>query len=203
LRRTGARVGDDIWVSGSLGEAALALAHLQDKVQLPASDFVECARTLHQPQPRVALGLALRGVANSAIDISDGLLADLGHILKCSKAGAEIRFDALPISPMLRSLSRSPVTDHGGAPSTDAGMQDNAGAEMSDLALRCALAGGDDYELCFTASVGQRGKIEQLAGELNLLLTCIGIIVTKNGCMVRAMDGSVIQTGKTGYDHFA
>lgn len=185
LRRSGAKIDDEIWVSGNIGDAALALAHLQGKVQLPAADFAGCVHKLHQPQPRVALGLALRGVANSAIDISDGLLADLGHILECSKAGAEIRFDALPVSPLLRSLSTS--STHG----------------ESKLALSCILSGGDDYELCFTAPVGQRGKIEQLADKLNLPLTRIGVIVAGSGCVVHAEDGSVIQIKKAGYDHFA
>lgn len=103
LRRSAAQLGDDIWVSGRLGDAALALMHLQGKVNLSATDFSLCALALHQPMPRVALGLALRGVAHSAIDISDGLLADLGHILECSKVGAEIQFDALPVSDMLRT----------------------------------------------------------------------------------------------------
>jgi len=249
LRRSGAQVGDEIWVSGNLGDAALALAHLQNKVQLSAADFVACARALHQPQARVSLGLALRGVANSAIDISDGLLADLGHILECSKVGAEIRFDALPISPLLRSLSpfhstarwtaegslqssgaaprphevrvsdetashltkplKRQVIGYGGVPFTGAPTgvplaSVRAGGErVGDLALLCILSGGDDYELCFTAPVEQHGKIEQLASKLNLPLTRIGVIVAGSGCVVRAVDGSVIQTGKTGYDHFA
>ena len=184
LRRSGACADDDIWVSGALGGAALALAHLQGKVRLPAADFSACASALHQPQPRVALGLALRGIASSAIDISDGLLADLGHILECSKLGAEIRADALPLSPALAPLA--PVA--GGAPG---------------LGMHCALAGGDDYELCFTAPAAQREKIGQLAAELNLPLTCIGVIVPGSGCTVRAADGAVIQTRESGYDHFA
>lgn len=191
LRRSGAQAGDEIWVSGALGDAALALAHLQGKVKLPDADYAACANALHQPQPRVALGMALRGAANSAIDISDGLLADLGHILECSRVGAEIHFEALPISSVMRTLIRT------GAHSSIAG-----GGE-DDLARRCILSGGDDYELCFTAPSGHREKIEQVARKLNLPLARIGVIVAGNGCVVRAGDGGVIQTKETGYDHFA
>jgi thiamine-monophosphate kinase len=184
LRRSGARAGDDIWVSGQLGEAALALAHLQGKVQLPPAEFAACAHRLHQPQPRVALGLALRGLAHSAIDISDGLLADLGHILECSNVGAELDFVALPVPPALRSRL-----------ATDGGSR--------ELALHCALSGGDDYELCFTAVASQRKNLEQLSGTLGLPLARIGAIVAESGCTVRAADGSVIRSKERGYDHFA
>ena len=179
LRRDGAQVGDDIWVSGTLGDAALALAQLQGKVQLLAEDSSACAVALHQPIPRVALGLALRGVAHSAIDVSDGLLADLGHILECSNAGAEIQFDALPISPMLRPYLALPLGRH------------------------CALAGGDDYELCFTAPAGRRAEVKKISVKLGLPLARIGAIVAGSGCTVRAADGSIIHIGESGYDHFA
>ena len=127
MRRDAARPGDDIWVSGTLGAAALGLAALQQRVQLDETDLSHCLRALETPQPRVALGLALRGIAHAAIDISDGLLADLGHILERSQVGAEIRFDDLPCSDALRRLLHSDIGKH------------------------CLLAGGDDYELCFTA----------------------------------------------------
>jgi thiamine-monophosphate kinase len=179
LRRSGAQAGDDIWVSGKLGDAALALAHLQEKVRLPPADFSACASALHQPEPRIALGLALRGVAHSAIDISDGLLADLGHILECSKRGAGIRFDALPVSPLLRPYLAQETGRH------------------------CALAGGDDYELCFTAPVARRSVVESISGKLGLPLSCVGTIVAGSGCTVRAADGGIIHIGESGYDHFA
>ncbi len=182
LRRDGAQAGDDVWVSGTLGDAALALAHLQGKVQLPAADFSSCAPALHQPTPRVALGIALRGVAHSAIDISDGLLADLGHILECSRVGAEIRFDALPVSEVLRSRSRG-----------------NDG----ELVQRFILAGGDDYELCFTAPVARRNAVEKISLNFGLPLARFGTIVAGSGCIVRAADGSSIHIGEAGYDHFA
>lgn len=178
LRRNGARLGDDVWVSGKLGDAALALAHLQGKIQLSATDYSACAPVLHQPVPRVALGLALRGVAHSAIDVSDGLLADLGHVLESSQVGAEIQFNMLPVSDTLRPC-----------------LAEAAG-------MRCALAGGDDYELCFTAPVAQRSTVEDISRRLSLPLTRIGAIVAGKDCIVRAADGSLINIGDSGYDHF-
>ncbi len=185
LRRGTAQAGDDIWVSGQLGNAALALAQLQGKVQLSEAEFAYCARALHQPQPRVALGLALRGLAHSAIDISDGLLADLGHILECSNVGAEIELAALPLSPLLRSFLAG------------------AGGGKRDLAVHCALAGGDDYELCFTAPAVRRDTIRQLGGKLGLPLARIGAVVAGSGCVARSDDGSMLKITESGYDHFA
>lgn len=181
LRRSGAHVGDDIWVSGTLGEAALGLANLRGKIMLPESARTFCLAALHKPQPRVSLGLALRGIANSAIDISDGLLADLGHILECSKVAAEVRYDKLP-KP---SLSAS------------------GGDEIPELVQRCVLSGGDDYELCFTAPFAQRVEIEMLATRLDLPLSRIGNIVSGHGCKVRGEGGSVLELKESGYDHFA
>ena len=200
LRRDGAQVGDDIWVSGKLGDAALALAHLQNEMQLSDDDFAVCARALHQPQPRVALGLALRGVAHSAIDISDGLLADLGHILECSRVGAEIGFDLLPVSNVLRTLTRA-VAHPSPASGRGAGGEGDFGSSQS-LARRCAMAGGDDYELCFTAPIMHRAEVEQISQRLNLPLTRIGAVVAGSGCIVQAADGSVINIEEPGYDHF-
>ena len=176
LRRDGAQVGDDIWVSGRLGDAALALAHLRGEIQLSAADYSVCSMALHRPQPRVSLGQALRGVAHSAIDISDGLLADLGHILDCSRVGAEIQFDALPVSEVLRSCSA--ISQH------------------------CALSSGDDYELCFTAPSNRRVELKKISQSQNLPLTYIGSIVAGSGCVVQAADGSAINIKETGYDHF-
>lgn len=174
LRRDGAQVGDDIWVSGRLGEAALALAHLQGRVVLPQTMFSDCAVRLHQPQPRVKLGLALRGIAHSAIDVSDGLLADLGHILERSKVGAEIVFDSIPL----------------------------AGSGEGRWQY-CALSGGDDYELCFTAAERHRTDLEKMAATLELPLTRIGKIVEGEGCIVNDAEGNTMQIKEQGYDHFA
>ena len=200
LRREGAQLGDDIWVSGYLGDAALALAHLQHKVQLSAKDFSRCAPALHQPMPRLILGQALRGVANSAIDISDGLLADLGHILESSKVGAEILLDALPVSDVLRTfltLLSPPLS--GGKPGSS---PDNGRLGGVKFFQSCVLAGGDDYELCFTAPIANRSKVEKLSHRINLPLARIGSIVAGSGCIVRGADGSSINIGESGYDHF-
>ncbi len=188
LRRSGACAGDDIWVSGTLGEAALALAHLQGRVRLPSATYEACARRLHRPEPRVALGLALRGLAHSAIDISDGLLADLGHVLESSAAGARIELAALPMAGLLRGVLQGPAV---------------ADAPDRELALHCALSGGDDYELCFTAAPGVRDAIERLGARLDVPLRRIGVIVAGAGCELRAPDGALVQTKETGYDHFA
>ncbi len=222
LRRDGAQVGDDVWVSGKLGDAALALAHLQGTVTLFAEDFAMCATALHQPIPRVALGIALRGVAHSAIDVSDGLLADLGHVLECSRVGAEIRFDALPLSDVLRSLSgqdpsmsfprmrenKPLVACFEERPSSlintlDSRIRGNDDYQKWKVVQHCALAGGDDYELCFTAPVARRNAVENISKQMRLPLSRIGAIVAGSGCIVSAADGSVINMRESGYDHFA
>lgn len=176
LHRDGAKVGDDIWVSGKLGQAALGLANLQGKFKFYGEVRDECLKALHQPQPRVSLGLALRGIANSTIDISDGLLADLGHILERSNVGAELDIEALPI--------------------VDDGVE-------KEVAQQCALAGGDDYELCFTAPVSQRDVLMALAEQLKFPLTRIGHIKAELGCVVRDGEGIAMKIEKGGYDHFA
>ncbi|HEU0233691.1 MAG TPA: thiamine-phosphate kinase [Gallionella sp.] len=178
LRRSGAQVGDEIWVSGRLGGAALALAHLQGRIALSAAELAACLPALHRPQPRVALGLALRGIASSAIDISDGLLADLGHILDASQVGAQLDFAALPVSPVLNNyVSRT-------------------------LATQCILSGGDDYELCFTASAARHAELSDIAARLNLPLTRIGKIVAGSGCIVHDAAGNPLNVEACGYDHF-
>lgn len=176
LRRSGARPGDEIWVSGQLGDAALALAHLQGHVSLSDDEFTACAPALHQPQPRVELGLALRGVASSAIDISDGLLGDLGHILDASQAGAELFFEKLPVSAILRRK-----IDHA-------------------LGRQCVLSGGDDYELCFTAPASCHADILSISEKLALPLTCTGRIIAGQG--IRDGAGNPINSKSGGYDHF-
>ena len=178
LRRDGAQLGDEIWVSGKLGDAALALAHLQGHIMLSDPEYAACAAALHQPQPRIALGLALRGIANSAIDISDGLLADLGHILDASRLAARLDFSSLPVSPALRGHIQHP------------------------LARQCVLSGGDDYELCFTAPAAHHAEILDIVRRLKLPLTHIGTIVSGLGCLVLDAAGEPINVEATGYDHF-
>ena len=174
LRRDGARPGDEIWLSGCVGDAALALAHLQGHIALSETQFAACAPRLHQPQPRVALGLALRGLANSAIDVSDGLLADLGHILDASQVGAEIEIEALPVSRLLLEQEQQ----------------------------RLALSGGDDYELCFTVPAARRAEVERISAQLALPLTRIGKIVAGQGCIVHDAAGNPLDIEVGGYDHF-
>jgi len=178
LRRSGAQIGDEVWVSGTLGDAALALAHLQGRAALSAGEFAACALALHQPQPRVALGLALRGIASSAIDISDGLLADLGHILDASHAAAEISLALLPVSSVMRAYVTLPLGE------------------------QCALSGGDDYELCFTAPAVRHAGITGISARLELPLACIGKVVAGRGCIVHDAAGNRLNPGNAGYEHF-
>jgi len=175
LRRSGAQVGDEVWISGTLGDAALALAHLKGRIGLTTDELNKCASALHQPQPRVALGLALRGIASSAIDISDGLLGDLGHILEASEVGAEIEFKLLPASNAQLRIESS---------------------------QRYILSGGDDYELCFTAPVNQHAKLLDISEQLDLPLACVGEIVAERGCVVHDASGNLIEIGDGSYDHF-
>ena len=178
LRRDAAQAGDDIWVSGPLGGAALGLAARLGRMALAEPARGDCLRLLETPQPRVALGLALRGIAHAAIDISDGLLADLGHILERSGLGAELRFDAIPAHAAL-------------APSL-----------AEDWAQNCLLAGGDDYELCFTAAAAERSGIAAIASELQLPLARIGHITPAGLCLLDRT-GQAMPMARSGYDHFA
>lgn len=178
LRRSGAQIGDEIWVSGALGGAALALAHLQNRIVLNEAELAPCLKALHQPQPRVALGLALRSIASSAIDISDGLLADLGHILDASQVGAQLDSAALPVSSILLGYMQQP------------------------LGKQCALAGGDDYELCFTVPATRHAEVLRIAAQLGLPLTRIGKIVAGRGCIVHDAAGNPLNFETCGYDHF-
>jgi len=152
IKRFGAKVGDDIWVSGTLGDARLALGALRSEWLLDHSNLEAVLPRMHQPEPRIALGMQLRGVASSALDISDGLLGDLRHILKASQVNAEVLIDQLPTSPTLAE-------------------------QMQDLRRQCAANGGDDYELCFTAPNNKRVEIESLSTAL-LPLTRIGSITS-------------------------
>jgi thiamine-monophosphate kinase len=179
LRRSGAKPGDDIWVSGTLGDAALALAHLKRGISLAPHDAAALLPRLHLPTPRVKLGQKLLGLAHSVIDISDGLLADLGHILEASKVGAEIDVDALPVSTAVR------------------------GYLAHDTARQAVLAGGDDYELCFTATPKRRTEIEALSRRLKLDLTRVGCITRKQGLALHDAQGQSVTWEHKGFDHFA
>lgn len=182
LRRDGASVGDDIWVSGQLGSAALGLAclknkTLQGKITLENDALQANIHALCRPIPRTALGLALRDIATSCIDISDGLLADLGHILSASNLGAEVHLEKLPMSLYLLNHLAEPEIQN------------------------CVLAGGDDYELCFTAPASKRKEIELIGKEQQILLTCIA--ATRIDIGLQAIyKGTALNLNSKGFDHF-
>ena len=179
IKRSGAKAADDIWVSGLLGNAALALAHLQKKLTLTAQAFSACAPALHRPQARVTLGLALLGIANSAIDISDGLLADLGHILQASNVGATLQLSQIPHSEYC----------------------DFSTLHNQEI-IKLLLAGGDDYELCFTAPAEKRAEILALSQKLALSLSCIGQITNDLSVVVHGLNDEILDIKETGFDHF-
>jgi thiamine-monophosphate kinase len=187
IRRSGAQVGDDIWVSGYVGDARLALAALRDEIKLPEQDLKQIESRMHNPTPRIELGIRLRGIANAALDISDGLLGDLQHILKQSQASAEVFLEKLPKSATLQKQSE-PIQN------------------------QFAATGGDDYEICFTAPLDKRSVIDQISKELNLSLTRIGSITEKVDEAKRLhllnKNGDLLDNAKTvellkSFDHFA
>jgi thiamine-monophosphate kinase len=186
LQRDHAKAGDEIWVSGTLGGAALALKHLQGKVTLKPNVLPRALKRLHTPEPRVALGMRLIGHAHAAIDVSDGLVADLGHICERSQLHAEIDWSKIPLHPSLLSVG-------------------------PEIRLPAALSGGDDYELCFTAKASQAKWIAEIAEAMELPLTRIGVM--KNLAPGFAPQVTVIDEkglpispnafGGGGFDHFA
>jgi len=176
LLRSGSRPGDDIWVSGTLGDAAFGLAMRQGGTVVPA-DARAAVERLERPQPQVGLGLALRGVATAAIDVSDGLLGDLGHILERSAVGARVEWNRLPRSEALR---RQPEADQ----------------------RRFALAGGDDYELLFTAPSVRRGEVERAAAGAKVSATRIGEVTSTGRLELVDADGRAMDTAPRAFDHF-
>ena len=179
LRRDGAQAGDDIWVSGSLGGAALALKHLQGAAALKPVVLARALERLLEPLPRNALGCALLEAAHSAIDVSDGLIADLTHICERSGLAAEVEWPAVPLSPTLLSVG-------------------------PELRIPCGLAGGDDYELCFTAGENRRGDIEAIAATTGVALTRIGTMRSGEPRVnVRDERGAPMTIAAAGFDHFS
>ena len=182
LRRDGARVGDALWVShppgGGVGDARLALEVFRGHVNLPGEDFEAVRRAMEQPQPRVALGLGLRGLATAAIDTSDGLVGDLGHVLRRSGVGAVIEVAQLPISPALARQRRA-------------------------LQLDCALAGGDDYELLFTAPPAAAARVLAAAAAAGVGVRCIGRIEAAPGLRLLDAQGAELALTLRGFDHFS
>jgi thiamine-monophosphate kinase len=182
LLRSGARTGDSIWVSGRLGDAALALAHIQGRLELAAAELAACESALLRPEPRVALGERLRGIASAAIDISDGLVGDLGHVLKASGVGAKIELGAIPRSPALQRQ----LAGRGHA-----------------VAMACLLAGGDDYELSFTVPAARDTEVGALANELGLTMRRIGTVIANGALQVCDETGRPLVELPHGFDHFA
>ena len=174
LRRDGAKPGDEVWVSGTLGDAAAALAQWKSGGEI---DAALCAR-LDRPTPRVALGRALRDIASACIDVSDGLLADLGHVCVASGVGAQVDVDALPASNAMRA------------------------AFDGDARRTLQAAGGDDYELCFTAPMEAHEAILQAAGSIDVSVSRIGRVVEGSGVAAHASDGAA-WSAPLGWQHFA
>jgi thiamine-monophosphate kinase len=175
LRRDAAQVGDEVWVTGTLGDAAAALAQLQAG---GVADAALRAR-LDRPEPRVDFALALAGIAHACIDLSDGLLQDLGHVCRASGLGAQVDVDALPASPALAARSSG----------------DTLRGEQA--------CGGDDYELCFTAPPGAADALQARAASAGVQLSRVGRIVAGQGVAARLADGSAWCAPRSGYAHFS
>ena len=178
LRRKGACPGDEIWVSGTLGDAKLALSMLLGDIALEADLLTVAAKRLHTPTPRTALGIALRGIASAAIDISDGLSGDLGHILAQSGAGAIVNADALPLG---QALSRRALREK----------------------REFAASGGDDYELCFCAPAQMHSAVLEAGRRSQTTVTCIGRISAEPGLQWLDDTGQALTLFCRSFDHFA
>ncbi|HEX2540960.1 MAG TPA: thiamine-phosphate kinase [Caldimonas sp.] len=177
LLRSGARAGDDVWVSGTLGDARLALEAFRGALSLSEEAFAQARRAMELPEPRVDLGLALQGVANSAIDVSDGLAGDLAHILRRSGVGAVLDLDALPRSAVL--AAQSPA-----------------------IRRECLLAGGDDYELVFTAAPERRGAVLGAGLAAGVQVTRIGQVEAGSGLRLVDGEGRPLPADVVSFDHF-
>jgi thiamine-monophosphate kinase len=181
LLRTGARIGDDVYVSGTLGDARLALEVFRGRLSVPAAAFEAGRARMEQPTPRVALGQALRGVAHAAIDISDGLLGDLGHVLQQSHVGAQIDTEA--------AFGLLATSNLAGLP--------------AERQLEFVLAGGDDYELVFTAPVAKRAEVGAAATASGTAVTRIGRIEAEPGLRLVDAAGRKVTQAYASFDHFA
>ncbi|MDP3700346.1 MAG: thiamine-phosphate kinase [Hylemonella sp.] len=180
LLRSGGQVGDELWVSGTLGDARLALEALQGRRTLPPEQLQAARQRLERPTPRVALGLALRGIATAAMDLSDGLAGDLGHLLQASGCGARLEAAVLGTLPATRAASLE---------------------EAGRLAL--VLGGGDDYELLFSAPAAQQDAVRAAGRAADVPLTCIGRLEAEPGLRVVDAQGRLLEVRHTSYDHFA
>lgn len=178
LLRSGARAGDQLWVSGTVGDARLALEAVRGTLDLPGADFSAVRRAMETPEPRVALGLALRGVASAAMDVSDGLLGDLGHLLtRSGGVGVRIDVDAVPRSAELARQSLA-------------------------WQRECTLAGGDDYELLFTAPAQRAEAVRAAGASAGVAVTCIGRIEAEPGVRLRDAAGQPLPAHYRAFDHF-
>ena len=186
LLRSGARAGDDIYVSGTLGDARLALEARRGTIALPAALFEHVRGRLERPSPRVALGQALRGVASAAIDVSDGLLGDLRHVLRASRVGATI-----DTSCAIELIAACAHPDWA------------TGIISLERQLEYTLAGGDDYELAFTAPVSARAAVQAAARLADTPATRIGCIEKTPGLRLIDAQGKALPCGYTAFDHFA
>jgi thiamine-monophosphate kinase len=177
LRRDGARAGDDVWVSGVLGEADIAYRLLSGQLPADAALLQHTRRALEWPRPRIGLGMALAGLASAAIDISDGLLQDFGHILAASGVGAELRLADLPVSPALGGVPEAPLR-------------------------QALLGGGDVYELCFTAPATRAQDVLAAARDSGVAVTRVGRVLAARALSVIGPDGLPLATLPRGFDHF-
>lgn len=176
LRRDGARAGDELYLSGSVGDAACGLELLRGEVTVPAAEAAYLQRRFEYPTPRVALGQALRGIASACIDISDGVYIDASRLLAASGCGAKLEIERLPVSEPLRRA-------------------------LGEQSWRTALCGGDDYELCFTAPPAQAAAVVATAARTGQAVTRIGALYPGTGLTLTAA-GSVMQFSPSGFDHF-
>jgi thiamine-monophosphate kinase len=177
LLRSGARPGDTLWVSGTLGDARAALEVFRGALAVPGEAFEALRRAMELPEPRVALGQRLRGIASAAIDVSDGLLGDLGHVLHRSGVGATLSLPALPRSAALAALPEA-------------------------LQRECLLHGGDDYELLFTAPAAHADAVRDAAAAAGVTVTPIGRIEPGSALVVTDAAGRALPVAAQGFDHF-
>jgi thiamine-monophosphate kinase len=178
LKRDGAQKGDLIYVTGSLGDAGVGLDIIQGKISIGKEHQKFFLNSLKRPEISIEAGLRLREIANSAIDISDGLIADLGHILDASHVGAEIEVEKIPLSEaMQQCMDETTAWDY-------------------------ALTSGDDYKLCFTASAAQHELIINILKEINLPLSCIGKIKEETGLQLKTPEGTCFEPSGNSYEHF-
>jgi thiamine-monophosphate kinase len=179
LMRSGAKLGDDVWVSGTIGDAALGLKLLKgDSLALSKAHRASVVARYRVPEPRSAVGSALTSLAHACIDVSDGLIADLGHICEVSGVGVEIAVRDVPLSKAAKAAIQQ-------------------GVNATEL-----LSGGDDYELAFAAPPSARGRLLDLAAETKVALTRIGRVVAGRGATALGAEGKPVRIGRAGYTHF-